>query len=98
MELRLTRPTTVAAALKPFNTAVADLKYVLAKKRDEASDADADTARAQKTRDNLVKTADQTLARVTKTNEQRKTTAEAEIAQAETALGKISDILGTAKD
>lgn len=105
MDLRINKPKTVAAALKPFKVALADLQAVVKAKRLVVSNADAAMAQAgkaqaaagaaaDKKRDEMNAAALAVFNKVTSTQTAAKTGAEAEIAEADVVLGKLSDLLG----
>lgn len=94
MEVRISKPKTVAAALKPFTMALGDLKAVLAAEHAKITGANKALAAADSAHARAVKNADNQLADVKKTQAAITKSAQNEIEVGEKALGKINEVLG----
>lgn len=93
MQLRLTRPTTVAAALTPFKQALADLQYVLAAKQKACEVADGAIDGANKARDTTVAAAQAKRDAAVSAQTKIKEASEAEIKEANAVIGKLGKLL-----
>ena len=98
MALRLSRPTTVQAALGTLKQAYDDLKYIVSKKQAEATAADAAIERSEKNRDIAIKNANEAHDGVVTAQTSVKDAAAAEIKSANTVLKNLGKIANFGDD